>query len=65
MTSFTPSESYLVSIKRPHCANSGMLRMLVRIAPTSADQDRRTFECASCGHTEVTVVKTVTAPYRH
>ena len=65
MTSFTPSESYLVSIKRPHCAKCGMLMMLVRIEPDSPDHDRRTFECGSCGHSEVKVVKTVSAPYRH
>jgi hypothetical protein len=57
MTPSTPSESYIVSIARPHCAKCGNLMMLARIEPDTPDHDRRTFECANCGHSEVTVAR--------
>jgi transcription elongation factor Elf1 len=33
------------------------MMMLARIEPDRPDHDRRTFECANCGHVEVLIAK--------
>jgi DNA-directed RNA polymerase subunit RPC12/RpoP len=57
MTPFQPPTAYSDSIERPPCAMCGRQMLLSRIQLESDDFDKRTFECPSCAHEEVWIVK--------
>jgi len=44
-------------LDRPECPKCGTQMVLARIEPDKPDYDRRTFECAQCGHSESLTVK--------
>ena len=52
----TPSSVMIVGPRCPVCATQ---MALIRIEPDKPDHDRRTFDCASCGHAETVVVRYV------
>jgi Zn ribbon nucleic-acid-binding protein len=45
------------AICNPACPKCGEQMRLAMIEPTIQGQDRRTFNCASCGHTEQVMVQ--------
>ena len=57
MTIYTPATPYSDLIKRPPCPQCGKAMLLARIEPEKPDYDRRTFQCAECGHSLSEVVK--------
>ncbi|TMJ02156.1 MAG: hypothetical protein E6G97_13365 [Alphaproteobacteria bacterium] len=57
MTLYKPATPYSDSIKRPQCLQCGTSMLLARIEPDKPDHDRRTFQCAECGHSLSEVVK--------
>lgn len=44
-------------VYRPPCPNCGAEMSIARIEPVGSKADRRTFECAKCGHSEIMEVK--------
>jgi hypothetical protein len=57
MTLYKPATPYSDSIERPPCSECGTTMLLARIEPDKPDHDRRTFQCAKCGHSMSEVVK--------
>jgi ribosomal protein S27AE len=57
MTLYQPATPYSDSIERPQCSECGTTMLLARIEPDKPDHDRRTFQCAKCGHSLSEVVK--------
>lgn len=57
MTIYQPATPYSASIIRPPCPKCGAQMLLSRIEPDKPDHDKRTFECAACGHELSQVVK--------
>ena len=57
MTIFQPATAYSASIVRPPCPKCGMRMLLARIEPDTPDHDKRSYECAGCGHEHSEVVK--------
>jgi len=53
-----PSHGKQSQLYRPLCSKCGTLSTLRRVEPSpEPGHDLRTFECPSCGHTEVVTMK--------
>ena len=53
-----PSIINQIQLYRPLCSRCGTLTQLARIEPApERDHDLRTFECVSCGHSDMVTVK--------
>jgi predicted RNA-binding Zn-ribbon protein involved in translation (DUF1610 family) len=47
---------HLAPIVRPECPKCGTQMILARIMPEAPSEDRRTFECPMCEHSESVLV---------
>jgi predicted RNA-binding Zn-ribbon protein involved in translation (DUF1610 family) len=58
MSRSEPNRRQLSQLYRPLCSKCGTLSILVRVEPSpEPDHDLRTFECPSCGETDVITMK--------
>jgi hypothetical protein len=57
MRDFYQGSSAPPHVELPSCPLCGRKMWLSRIEPEKPDHDRRTFECATCNHSESVVVK--------
>jgi transposase-like protein len=57
MTLYNPATAYSSAIVRPDCPKCGTKMWLARISPDKVGYYRHSFECPSCNHEEIEIVK--------